>query len=87
MLDRKAALVDLARTVMDRRVADFEEVVKAAYSAGARPEELLWAVEMGASLGKVPASVSAQGYAAVHLWSWMAARRRGAPHPVRPGPS
>jgi hypothetical protein len=76
MPDRKAALADLVRAVMGGRVADFEEAGKAAYGAGARPEELLWAVEMGASLGEVPAAVWAQGYATVHLWSWMAARRR-----------
>ncbi len=77
MADRKAALASLVRAVVVGQPDEFAPAVRAAYGAGVRPEELMWAVAMGASLGEVPAAVWAQGYATVHLWSWVA--RGGAP--------
>lgn len=55
----------------------FGPAVRAAYAAGAEPEDLLLALDMTRVLDEVPASIVTHAYAAIYVgdWHWIAARR------------
>ena len=71
-----------AKVVAAGHAGRFEPAVKAAYGAGASRDTLLMAVDVACHLAEVPAPVAAAAFAAVHRWSWIAARRREAPRPL-----
>ncbi len=68
-------ITEFAEAVAARRAGLFEPAVKAAYVAGASRETLLMAIDVARQLAEVPAPVAAEAFAAVHRWSWIAARR------------
>jgi hypothetical protein len=61
--------------VSTQQAHEFAWLVKAAYGAGASREDLLIAVKTGWRLGNPPEPITAEAYAAVHAWQWMANRR------------
>lgn len=69
-----ALLAAFAEAVAARQTHEFEWLVKAAYAAGARLEDLLTALEIGRLVGEPPESVVTEASATAHLWQWMAVR-------------
>lgn len=75
MKERTALLAAFTEAVSTQQAHDFAWLIKAAYGAGASREDLLIAVETGWRLGNPPEPITAEAYAAVHAWQWMANRR------------
>jgi hypothetical protein len=72
-------ITEFAEVVAARRAGLFEAAVRAAYVAGASRDTLLMAVDVACQLAEVPAPLAAEALAAVHRWSWIAARRGADP--------
>jgi alkylhydroperoxidase/carboxymuconolactone decarboxylase family protein YurZ len=72
---RIALLAAFAEALASRQSHLFEQMVKAAYAAGASREELHTAVEVGRCLAEVPGPVVSLAHANVRAWHWMATRR------------
>lgn len=64
-----------AETIAAGRPEQFEEVVRAAYEAGADRDTLLMAVDVARHQASVPTRVLARAYTTIHQWAWIAARR------------
>jgi hypothetical protein len=75
MKERTALLAAFTEAVSTRQAHEFVWLIKAAYGAGASREDLLIAVETGWRLGDPPEPITAEAYATVHAWQWMATRR------------
>lgn len=70
-----ACLTALSAAIAARQPHRFEEVVKAAYEAGASREELLTALDSARLLAQIPAAILDRAYATIHSWYWMETRR------------
>jgi hypothetical protein len=75
MHERLAHLATLTKAAVARQPYRFDQVINAAYGAGASRDDLLRAIEAAQRLGDVPGPVLAQAYATIHAWYWMEARR------------
>ena len=70
-----APLTAFSAAIAGRQPHRFQELVKAAYEAGATREELFVAVDSVRGLLPLPAPLVGQAFASIHTWYWMESGR------------
>ncbi|HEY7677032.1 MAG TPA: hypothetical protein VIG69_08155 [Candidatus Methylomirabilis sp.] len=75
MDERNAHLIAFIEAITTGQTFQFEHLVKTAYIAGARREDLLTALEIARFLADVPEPVLTEARATIYAWHWIVGRR------------